>query len=221
MSDYRWRGGSEAWLRIGPPDASTTLVVLAALFEEANRMRRFTVAMMRALATHGIGSVLPDLPGTGDSLVVTELAQLDDWRDAAAACADAAGTTLSVAVRGGALCDGWATRRWRLEPLAGPAILRDLARATAFSSGRSAAALVDEAVRDGATLAGNRLSAALAGALADAAPQGDARIAAVGDGTTARTVTLTGTRLWRQAEPGEDAALSIACADDIAAWVAA
>lgn len=220
MSGYRWRGGDEGWLRLGPDDAALTVVVLPALFEEANRMRRFTVEMMRALANHGIASVLPDLPGTGDSLVETADVRIDDWHDAAAACAEAAGATISVAVRGGALCDGWAARRWRLDPIAGAAILRDMARATAFSSGQSARELVENATRSGAMLAGNHLSAPLACALSAAGLEGEARVVVVGEGATPRDATLTGTKLWRLAEPGEDATLSALCAADIAAWAA-
>ena len=39
------------------------LLIVPALFEEANRLRRFTVEVMRRLDNAGVDSFLPDLPG--------------------------------------------------------------------------------------------------------------------------------------------------------------
>src|ERR1700712_5512911 len=84
-------------------------LVLPALFEEANRMRRFTVSVMRALAQRGIGTILPDLPGTGESLTALTDVSLDDWRDAVRMLASEIrvhqGVSLTVAIRGGAILD--------------------------------------------------------------------------------------------------------------------
>ena len=81
---YDWAGGREAMLRFGP-DAGPRVVAVLPLFEEANRTRAFLVAMLRALAGHGIGSILPDLPGTGESVVETRDLRLADLRQAFAA----------------------------------------------------------------------------------------------------------------------------------------
>lgn len=199
-------------LRFGA-DAPVQLIILPALFEEANRMRRFTAQLMRALALRGIGTTLPELPGMGES--PTELADvaLDDWRDAVPQGA------LTVAIRGGALLDGAARAGWRLSPESGERVVRDLLRATALSSGVSASAL-DKAARERPTaLAGNVLSPALYSALHIASPSGgNRRTARLADEAGVRDASLTGSRLWRAAEPGEDDALVAAAADDIAVW---
>ena len=73
------------------PDTGPVAVVALPLFEEANRTRAFAVTICRALAKRGVASVLPDLPGQGESLVPTEAARLPDWRSAFAAAAAHAG----------------------------------------------------------------------------------------------------------------------------------
>ena len=118
----------EAALRLGPADGPLVLVS-PALFAEANRTRAFTVAIMRHLAAQGLASLLPDLPGTGDSLVPSEDARFDHWRSA---FGDHVGDrpTVSFAVRGGALIDTSSTLagRYHLSPIAGAAVVRDLVR---------------------------------------------------------------------------------------------
>jgi alpha-beta hydrolase superfamily lysophospholipase len=218
---YRWRGGEEHYLRLGE-DAPVTLLVLPALFEEANRMRRFTVSLMRALADGGIGTVLPDLPGTGES--TSEIADVTfaQWSEAINSVADTVSKPLkTVAFRGGALLDGAATAGWRLAPESGERLLRDMVRATALSQGVSASEL-DKTARIAPTrLAGNIIAPHFYSALADAAPlQGRYRTARLEDDVAERDVTLTGSKLWRAAEPGEDAALVAAAAADIADWIA-
>src|SRR3546814_21095544 len=63
---YDWAGGTEAMLRFGP-DTGPVVVLALTLFEEANRTRAFAVPMLRALAERGVASVLPALPGQGES----------------------------------------------------------------------------------------------------------------------------------------------------------
>jgi hypothetical protein len=48
-------------------EGPTRLLIVPALFDEGNRMRRLTVEVMRRLAASGIASVLPDLPGLQES----------------------------------------------------------------------------------------------------------------------------------------------------------
>lgn len=212
---YVWRGGEELLLRHGAGSA-VTLLVLPALFEEANRMRRLTVSVMRGLAEQGIGSVLPDLPGTGESLIGLAEITFDDWRDAAAAVAkhvrNREGRCLTVAIRGGAMLDEVGDHGWRLSPDDGIRLVRDLVRATSLTSGMKPSELDAQALIAPVSLAGNALSPALYKSMKDCAiPAGDRRIMPLPE---------DGPRLWRAAEPGEDPALAAAAVDDIARWVA-
>lgn len=201
---YRWRGGTEMLLRHGA-GSSVTLLILPALFEEANRMRRFTVSVMRLLAGRGIGTILPDLPGTGESGIGTSNVILGDWHDAVTALAP--NISGSIAIRGGALLDGPIKNRWRLAPESGERLLRDMVRATAFSEGIAASELDQRARTAPTRLAGNFLNPGLYAALHDAAPVEGAHVTRV-----------EGPKLWRAAEPGDDPDFAREIADDIAAW---
>lgn len=201
---YQWRGGTEMLLRhgVGSP---VTFLILPALFEEANRMRRFTVSMMRNLAARGVGTILPDLPGTGESDVHLRNTSLQDWRDAVSALIEQASGT--IAIRGGALLDGAFNRRWRLAPDNGERLLRDMTRATAFSEGLSAADIDRRARAEPTRIAGNLLSPEFYTALYAAVPVEGAHI-----------TTVEGPKLWRTAEPGDDPEFTRWIADDIAVW---
>ena len=204
IETYRWRGAEESILRHGA-GSPITVLVLPALFEEANRMRRFTVSVMRNLASLGIGTILPDLPGTGDSLIDVVDVTLSGWHDAVSLLAP--NTFGSVAIRGGGLLDGAAKHRWRLAPESGERLLRDMVRATSFSAGTSASDLDQQARAAPTRLAGNLISPALYNAVHDIVPV---------DGT--HTTTVDGPKLWRAAEPGDDPEYARRIAEDIAAW---
>jgi hypothetical protein len=204
-----------------------TVLVLPALFEEANRMRRFTVSVMRALAVRGIGSVLPDLPGTGESLTPLANVSLDDWRDAVGALADAirgagrgeTGRCLTLAIRGGAILDGPADFGWRLAPETGERVLRDLVRATALSSGVSATEIDRRARAEATALAGQVISPALYNELLTAPLQAANRhTARLTEDVGLRDSSLLGTRLWRNAEPGDDPDFVATASAAIADW---
>jgi hypothetical protein len=204
---YRWRGGCEQLLRHGM-GSKITLLVLPALFEEANRMRRFTISIMRNLAALGIETILPDLPGTGESLTELIDVQLQDWHDAVAALTD--NCTGSIAIRGGALLDASSARRWRLAPETGERLLRDMARATAFSEGLPVHVVTDSARKSPTWLAGNLLNPQFFNALHEAAPSADAYVS-----------TIAGPKLWRAAESSDDPMFTASCAQDIARWAEA
>lgn len=220
---YSWRGGSEMLLRHGE-GAKLTLLVLPALFEEANRMRRFTVSVMRALAARGISSVLPDLPGTGESLTDLSDVTLADWLDAASAVADLVrgdgGRCLSIAIRGGAILDSVADHGWRLAPESGERMLRDLVRATAMSGERSPTEVDRLARVEPTALAGQTLSPALFKALL-LAPMltANRRTVRLADDAGPRDISLAGSRLWRAAEPGDDPAMVEVAVRDIIDWI--
>ena len=204
-------GGREEWMmRIGAADAPPVLVV-PPLFEEMNRTRALLAAVMRALAARGHGCWLPDVMGTGESDAPLDRASWDDWRhDVAAASAfveAAAGRAPLVAsVRGGGLIDdcasaiGW----WRLAPVAGASLARDMVRAGLA----------------GVEWAGYAPSAELRGRLEDATPvdQAPLRTVRLASDAGAADAKLSGPALWRRSEPGTSDELAEAAAADIAAW---
>ena len=210
---YVWAGGREAMLRFGP---DTGLIVLAALplFEEANRTRQFACTILRALAGHGIGSVLPDFPGTGESLVATVDATLSDQRRAYTALAQQLGADIyALSVRSGALLEGEAALagRWHLSPQSGEDLVRDLERA------RAAAGKAE------GEYAGTRLSSQQLAELREAVPRGDGRCRIIRLDTDPRDADATypGAPLWRRSEPDNNIELAEQLAADIAHWIAA
>lgn len=217
-------------LRFGP-DAGPVVVVALPLFEEANRMRAFAAMLCRLLARRGVASVLPDLPGQGESAVALEGTTVPGMREAIEGVVRRAsedGRPYAVGLRSGCLLDvlGVFFGRWHFGPVDGEAVMRDLLRvAIAGGSVRSGS---DVSALTGAEtpvlVAGNRLSNVMAA---------DLRRAMLYDrpGVPLRTVRLDtdprpadrhvpGTPLWRRAEPGNDPALAALLADDIADWIA-
>lgn len=237
IDSYEWAGGREAMLRFGPEDGAVVVLALP-LFEEANRTRAFGVSILRALAGRGIGGVLPELPGQGESEVATALMTLADLRTAFAA----APGTHTVAIRSGALLVDVARPGWFLAPQDGPALLRELSRV-------KGSALTGELVE----VAGNLLSRALLDDLQTATHPGEPKategqrrspvamsneaLPTLADPSQlgprlrgGRVVRLTSDRqpadrhvegqpLWRRAEPGNDLVLAEILAADIAEWI--
>jgi hypothetical protein len=216
IDHYDWAGGREAMLRFGPASGPVVVAALP-LFEEANRTRAFVVTILRGLARRGIGSALPDLPGTGESLIPTADATLTGWRTAyAAAVASLGGTALSAAFRGGALIDGEASvaGRWQLAPVEGSALVRDMMR-TRLTAADGSDGDPDKGVIE---LAGNVISRTLLTDLEQAEPS-DGRVVRLDSDPREADLKLPGAPLWRRAEPGNDPELADLIADDIAAWV--
>lgn len=208
--------GEEFALVAGPPDAAVRVLIVPALFEEANRTRRMLVEAMRALAEAGVASVLPDLPGCNESLAPLALQDLASWRVAVATTAAHFAPTHSFSVRGGALLTPDDSSGWRFEPISGKQVLRPMFRSrtvAAREEGRSETmdGLLAEGRERGIELAGYRLGAAMIRDL-DAAslPQ-------EGKHATLTLDDLGGAALWLRSEPGEDAALSAALAARIVA----
>ena len=197
--------GTDMTLRHGA-GSPLTLLVLPALFEEANRMRRFTVSVMRMLADRGIGTVLPDLPGMGENFTDLTHIAVGTWLERLSSIIDK--HSLSISIRGGCLLDGLIAHRWRLAPEAGERLLRDMVRATAFGEGVTASEIEARAKAQQTRLAGNLIGPALYNSLMAAVPEGDAFVSRV-----------EGPKLWRFAEAGDDPAYATAVADEIAAWV--
>lgn len=203
IDSYDWPGGREALLRFGP-EGGTVVIAALPLLEEANRTRAFVVSMLRYLAERGIGAVLPDLPGQGESLVPTSSMTLTDLRAAYAAASPRG--ALSIAIRSGALIDGSVAARWHLAPQTGPELARELHRLT-IAGGRD-------------DVAGNVVSTRLRAELAeDVADRPSRTVRLTGDARPAERY-VDAAPLWRRAEPGNDLELAAVLADDIASWAA-
>jgi hypothetical protein len=231
IDSYETRSGREAMLRFGPAGGPVAVVALP-LFEEANRVRAFAVAICRALAQRGVGSVLPDVPGQGESLVPLEACGILDFSDGIAEAARHAAVDrpcYGVAIRSGALLDTSADLRgrWHLSPQDGASLVRDLKRIKQAAA-RPETALGDRWYRDGDALleiAGNRIAPDLLTALSlhapwTAAQGGRLRIVRLATDTMPADRHVPGAPLWRRAEPATDAALAELLADDIADWIA-
>lgn len=202
IDHYDWPGGREAMLRFGPADGPVVVVAMP-LFEEANRTRAFVVTILRALAERGIASALPDLPGTGESLVPTADTSIARMRDAFAAVAGA----YTIAIRSGAMLDaGERKGRWHLSPQ-GPALLRELHR-TRLANGSEA----DD-------FAGNIITPALIAEIDYFWPPRATRTVRFESDPGEADHKIAGMPLWRRTEPDNDPALAALLADDIAAWV--
>jgi hypothetical protein len=224
---YGWDGGREAMLRVGPADGPV-VVVAPPLFEEANRTRAFLMGVLRRLAESGIGGILPDLPGTGESVRPTVETRLDHWRQAFAAAVAAAGKDVRiVALRGGGLVDAAvaARPRFHFDPIPGATIVRDLLRARRIA--RLAAdepVIADDPRAPGPPLmlAGNLIDRSLLVALLDAVPVPADRTYMLFPAHGSPHPTLKASRpvaLWRASEPGDDPILADALADAIKAWI--
>lgn len=195
------------------------LLIVPALFEEANRTRRFLVQAMRALDHAGIDSFLPDLPGCNESRQPFAAQSLHGWRGAMERAATHFGATHVLAIRGGALVFPARLPGWVLEPVKGASVLRQLIRARTIAAreaghAEDSATLLETGRTGGLELAGYRCGASLIAGLESALPLAEGqRTVAQGE--------LGGGAMWLRSEPGEDAAQSAALARIVAAEIAA
>lgn len=194
-----------SWLR---PESSSTaqLLVIEPLFEEANRCRRLIAQVVRRLEGNGVTATIAVLPGTGESEIEIADVRLRDWVDTVKAMPQ-----VNIAsFRGGTIidCEDPARNIWRFAPEAGARIVRDLRRA-ALTGGNTT------------LLAGHRLNDEFVRELEGAipAPLPQVRTVRLESDAAAADLKVAGTPLWRRAEPGEDAALAAALADDLIAWM--
>lgn len=225
---YRWSGSDEWLAEIGDGAA---ILIAPPLLEEMNRCRAFIVGVMRTVAEAGFRAILPDLPGTGESPRGLLDVNWHDWTGAldllTSDLQDSGQVVLLASFRGGCLIEERAEVNgvWRLAPLAGSALVRDLVRARmATSPTKSPAAEIERDARaNGGEFAGYAIPPGLFAALADAAAPdaSDARIVRLASDPGDAALKLEGRPLWRQAEPGTDPALSEALGRDIAAWAGA
>jgi hypothetical protein len=190
-------------------DFPAQILVIEPFFEEANRCRRFIATMMRALDCHGIGSAIAPLPGCGESLIKSGQYSISAWREAVQSAALSLGATHIASFRGGALVDttNIALPVWRFAPETGVRISRDLERTRLAGTSN--------------LYAGHPIPLEFLKelrAVEAIAPANLRTIRLEGDSLDA-DLNVSGSPLWRRAEPGEDPALSILLADDLANWV--
>lgn len=210
-------GSGDEWMMLRGPRRGPRVLILPPILNEANQCRAMVVDLARHLAMAGVGSAIPDLPGTGESTRPLAEVRWSDWRDAAASAAatlrvDAAPLVVA-SLRGGALLDDacGADAWWRFAESAGAALLRPLERAQRLT--KSADEPSDTS--DTQTIAGFSLRRALFDPLRAAVPgpvPGPVHTVAF-DGT--------GMPIWRRAEPTNDPALALRLSEDLLAWVSA
>jgi hypothetical protein len=179
------------------------LIVLPAWFDEANKLRRFTVEVMRHLDEAGIDSFLPDLPGCNESLAPLKRQTIAGWRETARAAAQTFAATHVLAIRAGALIAPPGLPGWRYAAQTGPKQLRGMIRARTIAAreeGReeSSEALMQRGRHEGLVLAGWPLGPTFFGEFAEA----EAEPCAVQQ-DIAQTA-LGGSGLWLRAEPDHD-----------------
>jgi hypothetical protein len=179
------------------------LLIVPALFEEASRMRRLTVEVMRRLDAAGIDCFLPDLPGCNESLACLETQTLDSWRAAMAAAARHFAATQVLGIRGGVLLQPAELPGWRYAPVKGANLLRQMLRARIMLAREAGAAETQEGLleigyRHGLELAGYRIGPELLDQLQAAVPSTQPPASDIAQ------ETVGGAGLWLRAEPGED-----------------
>ncbi len=180
---------------------SHRLLVLPAWFDEANKLRRQTVEIMRRLDLSGVDSMLPDLPGCNESEAPLQEQTLASWRDAAAAAAQAFGATHILAIRAGVLIAPLGLPGWSYASTTGAKVLRGLLRARTIAAREAGKfeRVEDLHVRaraEGIELAGWRIGSTMFGEMEHAESRAD--LPAIDQ------ELVGGSGLWRRAEPDED-----------------
>ncbi len=179
------------------------VLILPAWFDEGNKLRHFTVEVMRRLDGAGIDSFLPDLPGCNESSASLERQTLPSWRREAGEAARHFSATHLLAIRAGANIAPDSLPGWRYAPLAGSSQLRALLRARVLASREAGRdedrdRLLGAGRQSGLELAGYRLGAAMVDGLAAA------ELPAASKQREIAQNDLGGPGLWLRAEPDHD-----------------
>ncbi len=191
------------------------VLVCPAWFDEANKLRRFTIEVMRRLDALGIDSLLPDLPGCNESLAPLENQTLAGWRASMVAAGEALRATHVLTIRAGALVAPAGLPGWHYAAQSGPKLLRGMIRARTISAREAGLAETSEGLmaagrEAGLVLGGWSIGAAMFRELETAEPS-----LAAGQSDLAQSA-IGGPGLWLRAEPDEDAEQ----ADRLAALIA-
>jgi len=214
-------GMADEWALVEKPEGapSARLLIVPALFDEANKLRRFTIEVMRRLAASGIACVLPDLPGFNESILPLAAQTPGDWQIAMEGAARHFGCSHVLTIRGGALASPREVPGWHYAPVAGASQMRQMLRArilAAREAGRSETqdSLLEHGRTHGLELAGYRLGADFIAEFGGMVAQG---------GPDVQVITqdlLGGPGLWLRPEPGEDSGQADALAAVIAVGLA-
>jgi len=195
------------------------LLVLPALFDEANKTRHLAVEIMRRLDASGIDCFLPDLPGCNESLAPLEAQTPDSWRAAAQAAASHFDATHLLAIRAAAFLAPPALPGWRYAPITGSSALKALLRARIVSVreaglNEDSATLIEQGRREGLELAGYSLGPAMIAALEASQLPDSGRLSDI------EHSTVGGGAPWLRAEPDCDPAQADALAAIVAVGLA-
>lgn len=179
------------------------LLIVPALFEEANRLRRLTVEVMRRLDGAGIDSFLPDLPGGNESLQPLAEQSPELWRQAMAAAAAHFGATHILGMRGGALIMPAGLPGWHYAPVNGASMLRQMFRARILADREAGRDETQEGLmavgrEQGIDLSGYRLGPGFLAEFESLKPLATPNV------QTIDQAMVGGGGLWLRAEPGED-----------------
>ncbi|MEM1050727.1 MAG: hypothetical protein AAGI28_01395 [Pseudomonadota bacterium] len=179
------------------------LLILPALFDEANKLRRFTMQTIRALDASGVECFLPDLPGCNDSLQPLEQQTLEGWRSVVIAAAEVFQITHVLGIRGGALLSPKDLPAWYYAPQSGAKLLRGMLRARMIASRElgleeTSEQLLKVGREAGLMLAGWPIGATMLRELEHAKPF------KIDQQKTISQKDIGGAGLWLRAEPGED-----------------
>ena len=192
------------------------LLVIPPLFDEANKLRRTLVEVMRRLDASGIDCVLPDFPGCNESLALLAEQSLEGWRAAATAAAEHFKATGVLAVRGGSLLRPAGLPGWDYAPQDGPKTLRGMVRARIIATKEAGAPETREQIEaegraNGIALAGWQIGPAMFAELETAElPPQEAGVSLI------EQETIGGRPPWLRAEPDYDPAQADALAAIIA-----
>lgn len=209
------RSSGEEMLLAFDRGRAVRVLVCPAWFDEANKLRRFTLEVMRRLDRAGIDSFLPDLPGCNESLALLCDQTLAGWSSQMDAAAKDLRATHVLAIRAGALIAPKALPGWHYAAQSGPKLLRAMLRARVIAARESGNSETSETLAEigrteGLVLGGWALGARMVAELEHAEPA-----LAPGQSDIVQSA-LAGPGLWLRAEPGEDAGQ----ADRLAAIIA-
>ncbi|MCB2060404.1 MAG: hypothetical protein R3E09_17185 [Novosphingobium sp.] len=213
-------GTSEEYALAFDRGRTNRLLVVPALFDEANRLRRQSVEVMRRLDGAGVDCFLPDLPGCNESLQPLEVQSPEDWRDAVAFAAMHFGATHVLGIRGGCLLTPEKLPCRHYAPINGASILRQMIRARILAAREAGTVetqqdLMDQAMAEGIELTGYRLSAEFIDQFQSLAPREGPNVQEIGQDM------VGGAGLWLRAEPDENRQQADALAAILAIGLAA
>jgi len=197
--------------------SAVRILVLPALFDEANKLRHFALEVMRQLSQNGFDTFLPDFAGCNESTAPLHWQTIAGWQEQARAAASHFRATHVLTLRAGALLDPGNLPGFRYASLSGPSTLRALLRARVIAqreAGREANrdSLLKEGIASGLNLAGFKLGPEMIAQLNKTElPQSNAAEIAHSE--------VGGAGLWLRAEPDHDSAQAARLASIVQAGI--